>query len=97
MVEGTEQGYKEVTLLVEGAVEEIREFGPNGEPLPALGHEESFDTWLGRLISDATAGFHAEVFVLAHGHPMEVDDEEVFTDDVCAQYVTDGRPDYVFN
>jgi hypothetical protein len=87
MVEGTEQGYKEVTLLVEGAVEEIREFGPNGEPLPALG----------RLISDATAGFHAEVFVLAHGHPMEVDDEEVFTDDVCAQYVTDGRPDYVFN
>lgn len=94
---GTENGYAEVTLLVEGAYEETLFLGADDVILysdRSAIEGYGFDKWLNLLEQEATdKAFAAEVYVLEHGHPFDDEDAE---EDTCAQYVTDHHPRIAF-
>jgi hypothetical protein len=73
--------YADVTVIVEGAVEEDSIFTD----------EVRLRKYIGQIEEQAKGdGYHTEVFILRHEHSPDVECE-------CAQYVTDGRPAYEWN
>lgn len=86
-------GYDEVTIVVDGALDETRIYSFGGSVSRDQLQEQSgdFDALLAEL---ETAAEHdeleIEVYVLTHGHPIDTDDC------ACAQYATDHHPNYIF-
>lgn len=79
-------GYTEVTVIVDGALEESENFG-GGKAEAAR-----FDAFLARVEAEAEAdGLLTEVYTLDHPHAEDA--EEC----ACAQYATDHHPAWTFN
>ena len=76
--------YAEVTVLVEGALEEVETFT----------EEAKLDDYIETWREDAEgSGYPCEVFVTYHEHrPLDADEECH-----CHQYLTDHRPTYAWN
>jgi hypothetical protein len=78
-------GYTEVTVVVDGTLEEVAQF-----PDDATEQQEEFleeQKELGE--TEAGAGCHTAIFVDHHPHEMEADCQ-------CAQYATDHKPDFEY-
>jgi hypothetical protein len=74
--------YFDVSVIVNGALEETAEFYDY----------LVFEDWLESLKSDAEShGYLTEVYVIEHDHSPAVEDC------VCVQYLTDHHPAHVFN
>lgn len=81
-----ERCYDEVTVVVEGAVSDSINFDLNGVEIDG---DRVLDDLLAALEGDATSqNLWIEVFVLEHPHPVDTEECE------CAQFVTDGHPNY---
>jgi hypothetical protein len=93
------QEYDEVSVVVDGVLEQVVCFDASQRVIASdYGMTQADGTqWTDFLDGiEATAsqsGLRYEVFILSHGHPMDIGDEEC----ACAQYVTDHNPNYVFN
>jgi hypothetical protein len=80
------EGYTEAYVVVEGAQDEEEVF----EDTPGV--SKRFRAWLKRIQTAAKEdGLKTEIYTIYHGHAN--DGEECS----CVQYLTDHRPDYVFN
>jgi hypothetical protein len=74
--------FAEVTVVVDGALEAEERFRD----------EIAMRQFIMDIESDAEGdGVRTEVFVLYHGHDLDVDDC------ACIQYELDHRPKYIFN
>jgi hypothetical protein len=75
--------FAELTIVVDGAVEET----------PTFLDECAMRDYIGAIEDEAKSdGYPTEVYVTYHNHDLYLDDGCE-----CAQYVTDGRPAYSFN
>jgi hypothetical protein len=75
--------FAELTIVVDGAVEET----------PTFHDECAMRDYIGAIEDEAKSdGYPTEVYVTYHNHDLYLDDGCE-----CAQYVTDGRPAYSFN
>ena len=80
-------GYYELTVIVEGAIDQIEMFGTSDAQRRKM---QAFIDGIEKFAKSHTS-MATEVYVLFHGHASDMDEC------VCAQYVTDGRADYVWN
>lgn len=89
--EGNEDmdGYYDVSVIVEGALDDDRVFGGLGG---SLDDGPSLEEYVAQVSRKAEAdGLETEVYVRYHGHELEIEECS------CAQYETDHFPKYHWN
>jgi hypothetical protein len=91
------EGYYDVTVVIEGAVDEDATFPETDEGM--IGMDQMIDSlriWakqdkINGIASAEQVNPWVQIFTLYHAHPLS--DEECS----CAQYVTDHHPEYEWN
>jgi hypothetical protein len=84
---GTDMSYAEVTVIVDGAQDDVATFATDD----AVSYADMLAYIAGQGEMAASDGLPTEVYVLWHDHPLS--DQDC----CCVQYVSNHHPDYSWN